>query len=99
MIRKEMASYGVAVDGTDEDQAKVLVAATCNMVRRAVVAFAGDGVGSLSQGIGSTTASVSFSNPDGSLYLSTSEREALGMYRRSEVYSIWPSAFFDDGEG
>lgn len=98
MIRKEMAGYGVVIDPADVDQATVLLAATCNMVRRAVTAFAGDGVGSLSQGIGSTTASINFSNPDGSLYLSASEREALGLYRRSEIYSIWPSVFCSDEE-
>lgn len=70
--------HNVRIDASDEVQAINLTAVTCNMVKR-VFLSAGNGIQSISQGIGATNASLSFINADESLYLTKSDRETLGI--------------------
>ena len=74
-----LAARGIEVDPNDEVQATNLKTVTCNMVRRSMSSGASDGMSSLSQTIGSTTAAVQWSNPDGAFYLSKMDRLALGI--------------------
>ena len=74
-----LAAHGKAVDAEDELQAVNLKTVTCSMVRRSMSSGGADGVSSLSQTIGSTTAAVSWSNPDGAFYLSKHDKLALGI--------------------
>lgn len=74
MLRKR----GIAIDATDEAQAEVLKGATCAMVKDAMSVPEG-GVASMQQTIGSTNASVSYSNPNGAFYLSRHWKGLLGL--------------------
>ena len=78
-----LASKGVDINPEDEVQALNLKTVTCNMVRRSMSGGGAEGLSSLSQTIGSTSASVSWSNPDGAFYLSKTDRESLGIAGRS----------------
>ena len=69
----------VAVDEGDEQQAAILKIVACNMVKRSMSSGDMEGLSSMSQTIGSTTASVSWSNPDGTLYLTRNEKRMLGI--------------------
>ena len=90
-----LARRGVKIDAEDEVQAANLAAVACNMVRRAMSAGDADGVRSVSQTIGSTTASVQWGNPDGAFYLSRMDREILGIAGRSAYRSVLASASGD----
>lgn len=70
--------HHIQIDTSDEVQMVNLTAVTCNMVKR-VFLTAGNGIQSVSQGIGATNASLTFLNPDESLYLTKSDRETLGL--------------------
>ena len=71
---------GIEIDAQDEAQAINLRTVCCNLVRRSMASPAGtDGVSSMSQTIGSTNASVQWSNPDGSFYLSRLDKTVLGL--------------------
>lgn len=75
-----LSNHGITVDSEDEAQAINLKTVTCNMVRRSMNSGGSyDGVSSVSQTIGSTVAAVQWSNPDGSFYLSKSDKESLGL--------------------
>ena len=77
-ILTALNDHNVRIDASDEVQAVNLTAVTCNMVKR-VFLPAGNGIQSISQGIGATNASFSFINADESLYLTKSDRETLGL--------------------
>ena len=77
-VLKALNDHNVKIDASDEVQAVNLTAVTCNMVKR-VFLSAGNGIQSISQGIGATNASLSFINADESLYLTKSDRETLGL--------------------
>jgi hypothetical protein len=49
------------------------------MVRRSMSSGDVDGISQMSQTIGSTTASVQWSNPSGAFYLSQLDKETLGL--------------------
>lgn len=74
-----LAERGIAVDGSDEVQAVNLRTVCCNMVRRSMASYGAEGVQSMSQTVGSTSASVTWGNPDGAFYLSRLDRQALGL--------------------
>ena len=86
---------GIVIDLADEIQATNLETVTCNMVRRVMDAPSG-GASSITQGIGETNASVSFSNPDASLYLSKSDMLALGLAGKNKYRSIQAHTWADD---
>lgn len=58
-----------------------LTAITCAMVNRAVSAASGgfSGVSNYSEGAAGMSASVTFANPSGDLYLTASEKQTLGI--------------------
>lgn len=88
-----MERAGVIIDTSNEIQTINLETVACNMVRR--VMDAPSGMASVSQGIGSTNASVTFSNPDMSLYLSKADRVLLGI-GKSKYRSIEAHTWADD---
>ena len=90
-----MRRAGIVIDLADEIQATNLETVTCNMVRRVMDAPSG-GASSITQGIGETNASVSFSNPDASLYLSKSDMLALGLAGKNKYRSIQAHTWADD---
>lgn len=87
----------IDVDVSDEIQLINLETATCGMVRRYLDAPMG-GASSVTQGIGETNASVAFSNPDASLYLTKSDMLALGIAGKSKYRSIEAHTWADDCE-
>lgn len=70
--------HNIDIDTSDELQMLNLTTVTCNMVKRVFMA-PGNGVQSVTQGIGSTNATLAFLNADESLYLTKSDRETLGL--------------------
>ena len=85
----------IDIDVGDVIQQINLATVTCNMVRRCMDAPTG-GASSISQGIGSTNASVAFSNPDASLYLSKSDMQVLGLVGKSKYRSVDAHTWADD---
>ena len=65
--------------GASENTLKRVV---CSVVKRAMNTPSIAGAGSVQQGAGGYQASVSFANPHGDLYLSKSEKQALGCGRQ-----------------
>ena len=78
-IATKLARAGIEIDATDELQATNLKTVTVNVVRRSLSSADADGFSQLSQTIGSTTASVSFTNPEGAFWLSASDKDILGL--------------------
>lgn len=87
-----LAKHGVPIDDADEIQRINLKTVTCNMVRRSMSAGDVDGVRSVSQTIGSTTASVQWGNPDGAFYLSKTDKDMLGISSKSAYRSVLATA-------
>lgn len=75
LVLSEMGGY---VPGEDEVLDANVEAVVCEVVRRAVSA-AVEGASQYQQTAGAYSASVSFANPDGALYLSGSNRARLGI--------------------
>jgi hypothetical protein len=89
--------HGVEVDAEDEVQAINLRTVACNMVRRAMSCADAGGVSQMSQTVGSTSASVSWSNPDGGFYLTRMDRDALGLSSSGQYRSIQAACGLDEG--
>lgn len=85
----------IDIDVADEVQLINLETATCGMVRRYLDAPL-SGASSITQGIGETSASVAFSNPDASLYLTKSDMLALGIAGKSKYRAIEAHTWADD---
>jgi len=95
-ILQAMRRHRVEIDVSDEVQTINLTAVTCNMVKR-VFNAPGNGVQSISQGIGATSASMTLLNADESLYMSKSDRESLGLVGGMSRYrSIQASTYADE---
>ena len=90
-----LAQRGIAIDPTDEVQAKNLETATCNMVRHSMGSFAAEGIQSMQQTIGSTNASVTWSNPDGDFYICKNDRRALGLYASGQYRAVRAMTYVD----
>lgn len=75
-----IASYSPSTADTAEMK-QSLTAITCAMVNRAVSAASGGfaGVSNYSEGAAGMSASVTFANPSGDLYLTASEKQTLGI--------------------
>lgn len=71
----------VGVDESDEAQAKLLGIVSCSMVRRSMTASESDayGVSQIDYGMGPFSQAAHFSNPNGDMYLTASERSLLGV--------------------
>ena len=78
-LTTKLTRRGIEIDPEDELQATNLRTVTCNMVRRSMASASVDGIAQMSQAIGSTSASVQVSNPDGAFYLSAMDKEILGL--------------------
>lgn len=78
-LMSKLSARGIEVDAGDELQALNLKTVTCNLVRRAMQSGGAEGISSAQQTIGSTAAQVTWSNPDGSFYLSALDKEILGL--------------------
>ena len=66
--------------GADSEALAPLLASTvCAMVARASVASGMAGVSSYSEGAAGITASVTYANPGGDLYMTAAEKAALGI--------------------
>ena len=85
----------INIDVADEIQLINLETVTCNMVRRLLDAPL-NGASSITQGIGEASASVAFSNPDASMYLSKSDMLALGIAGKSRYRAIEAHTWADD---
>ena len=66
---------------------RTLTRIVCQMVKRAMLADDTAGVQSATQTTGPFSDTVAYSNPDGDLYLTASERQSLGADRR-HVFTI-----------
>lgn len=66
--------------GSDFDAlAPLLTSTVCAMVNRAFVASGMAGVSNYSEGAAGITASVTYANPSGDLYMTATEKAALGI--------------------
>ena len=66
--------------GADLDAlAPLLTSTVCAMVNRAFVASGMAGVSNYSEGAAGITASVTYANPSGDLYMTATEKAALGI--------------------
>lgn len=86
-----IASYLPGTADTAEI-AQSLTAIACAMVNRAVSAASGGfaGVSNYSEGAAGMSASVTFANPSGDLYLTAQEKQTLGIGAgRVGVYDPW----------
>ncbi|MEV0031431.1 Gp19/Gp15/Gp42 family protein [Nocardia sp. NPDC050793] len=72
-------TYGdlVALAAADEQLADGLKILSCNMVRRAMTSAAIEGAQSVYQVMGPFTSQIAFRNPDGTLFVYDSERDAI----------------------
>ncbi|MBF6422025.1 Gp19/Gp15/Gp42 family protein [Nocardia farcinica] len=72
-------AYGdlVALAAADPQLAEMLKILSCSMVRRAMTTGAIEGAQSTYQVMGPFSTQVAFKNPDGGLYVLTSERDAI----------------------
>lgn len=78
-LMTKLAPKGIEIDPEDELQALNLKTVTCNLVRRSMQSGGAEGVASAQQTIGSTSAQLTWSNPDGAFYLSKLDKEVLGL--------------------
>ena len=78
-LATKLAAKSIEIDPDDDIQALNLKTVTVNMVRRSMASGDVDGLASMSQTIGSTTAQVSWSNPSGAFYISALDKEILGL--------------------
>ena len=79
-----LAQRGIAIDP-----------ATCNMVRHSIGSFAAEGIQSMQQTIGSTNASVTWSNPDGDFYICKNDRLALGLKASGRYRAVRAMTYVD----
>lgn len=80
VIDREMYDAGIEVDASDSTQAQNLLSVSCSMVARMVSTDGGAfGVSSFSQMAGPIQQTVSYSNPNGDMYMTSGERRRLGI--------------------
>lgn len=75
----KLTARGIEIDAENELQALNLKTVTCNLVRRSMQSGGAEGIASAQQTIGSTSAQLTWSNPDGAFYLSKLDKEILGL--------------------
>lgn len=85
-----LASAGVEVDETDETQTANIKRVVCNMVREFLDSESRDGVTSMSQNIGNTSASVQWSAGVTNFFISESDKLALGIKKRASGRTLYP---------
>lgn len=83
-LTKQLESSGVPIDGSDVQEAN-LRAVSCNMVRRMLgVDDELFGITQYSKTAGSFTTSGTAANPNGDMYLTSSEKTLLGIAPRGK---------------
>ena len=85
---------GIVINTDDKIQMTNLETVCCNMVRR--VLDNPGGVSQMSQGIGATNGSISFANPDSSLFLSRDDKLLLGLVGDNSVYFVQAHTYADE---
>lgn len=80
VIDREFLDAGETIDPSDSTQAQNLLSVSCSMVARSVGADGNaNGISSLTQMAGPIQQTVSYSNPNGDMYMTSSERRRLGI--------------------
>ncbi len=87
-LTAEMAHATVPIDPDDPVQAYNIMSCTCAMVRNAMSSGPAEGIASMSQTIGGTAASVSWSNPNGDFYIPKFYRGVLGIAASGKYRSV-----------
>lgn len=85
-IQAQLDRYRVAVDATDETQARNLTAVCCSVTRRSLAQqFSGDQTGAQYSGqtvtAGVFSQTYTYANPTGDMYLTAAEKRLLGIGR------------------
>ena len=96
-LRTLLKRHGIAIDAEDETQSINLRTVTCSMVMRSIASGKSDGISNFAQSVGSTNVSVTYRDPDGSFYLSKSDKELLGISGRGGFRMLRPSIRNMDG--
>ena len=91
IIATMCAQSSITIDTTDELQSMTLEAITCEMVKRAMLSPIDQApMSNYSQTAGSYSESGTFVNPTGDLYLTSSEKNRLGIGKQ-HMFSIRPT--------
>ncbi|MGP5524642.1 Gp19/Gp15/Gp42 family protein [Glutamicibacter arilaitensis] len=79
----------IAIGQVDSDVVKLIV---CRMVKRSLLAAINDveGVATRNETAGGVSMGISFSNPNGNLYLTKDDKNLLGGGRRGKAFMIVP---------
>lgn len=95
MISAMCQQSGVTIDESDELQAHNLTAITCEIVKRAMLTPVDIApTTSYSQSAGGFSESFAYANPNGDLYLTSSEKRLLGIGRQ-RMFSIRGGSYDD----
>lgn len=79
-IRAALSNSGVSIDDTDEVQAAVLTAVTCNIVKRAMQTPVDQPpLSGFTQSAGVYSEAQTYVNPSGDMYLTANEKKWLGI--------------------
>lgn len=85
------AQSGIAIDATDELQTLTIQSIVCEMVKRAMLAPIDEApMSQFSQTAGAYSESGTYANPNGDLYLTSSEKKRLGLGKQ-RMFSIQPT--------
>lgn len=74
-----MQRHNITIDPDNETQRLNLCSVCCAMVKRSMTSIDAANVSSMSQTVGSVSTQVTYSNPEGSLYLTKFDKELLGI--------------------
>lgn len=88
-LRREFARKGQSIQSPDEDLAADLRSVCIAMVHRSIIAEETGPYSQMSQTAGPYTASATLANPNGDMYLTSTERKRLGLTGGS-MYTIRP---------
>lgn len=89
MLSGELAKAGVEVDGADEVQATNLTSVCCAMVKRAMDSTEDGAYTQTSMTAGPYTQSWTPANPNGDMYITSTEKKTLGL-KRQRIGMIHP---------
>lgn len=86
LIDSEFKNYGRKHTNTTLEYA-AKKAVCCNIVRRVLASSSGADISNQSQTVGSFTESITYANPDGSLFLKNTDRKLLGL-TKGKIQSV-----------
>lgn len=90
-LRCELARHGRKVDPDDQLQASALRVVCCSMARRAIASATDGDYKQVSVTAGPFTRSTAFANPSGDMYLTSQERQVLGLPKQEAVACSIPA--------